>query len=193
MSKMILHVCCASCALPVIAYLLETEKYVKSDLILLFYNPNIYPEAEEQKRLSDVEKISKIFDLKLSVISWDHEFWKEYLKKELDMPLEEYQENGLRCQACFRYRLKEVYDFALKNSFDFWATTLSVNRFKDVRYINDFCLGLGQNIKYKIFNLDPNVANNLSLKMSKTYNIYCQKYCGCEYSMNNSFLKKKLV
>jgi len=50
---MLLHVCCAPCALPIIEYLLE--KKVK-DITLYFYNSNIYPREEYNKRLKDVEK-----------------------------------------------------------------------------------------------------------------------------------------
>jgi len=180
---MLLHTCCAPCALPIIEYLL-TEKKVKG-LTLYFYNPNIYPEEEYKKRLREVKKISKIYNLKLIVGEYEHDKWLEYLKKSLPHHLESYPENNERCLNCFCFRLDKTAEFAKKNNFHDFTTTLSVNRFKNTNFMNNYGQRLAKenNLNYVILELDPNKAYQKELELIKKYNLYSQKYCGCEFSM----------
>lgn len=180
---MLLHTCCAVCALPIIEYLLIKEKV--KDITLYFYNPNIYPEKEYNKRLKDVEKIPKIYKLKLIAGKYEHSKWLDYIKKSLPKPPEKYLENSDRCLSCFRFRLEETVGFAQKNNFNEFGTTLSVNRFKNTEFINKYGKFLANKykIKYKEFNIDFNKAYGLGLKLSKKHNLYRQKYCGCEFSI----------
>jgi len=180
---MLLHTCCAACALPIIEYLL-TEKKVK-DLTLYFYNPNIYPEEEYKKRLKDVEKIAKIYKLKLIKGVYEHNRWLDYIKKSLPKSPEKYLENSERCLSCFRFRLEETAEFAKRNNFDEFGSTLSINRFKNVNFINQYAQKLAKKyqLTYKVLNISPNKAYNLGLELSKKHNLYRQKYCGCEFSM----------
>ena len=180
---MLLHTCCAVCALPIIEYLLKKEK--AKDITLYFYNPNIYPRGEYEKRLKDVEKISEIYRLKLIIGKYEHSKWLDYIKKSLSQAPEKYPENSERCLSCFRFRLEETVEFAKKNNFDEFATTLSINRFKNVEYINQYAKKLAKKYQliYKTFDLDPNKAYKLGLELTKKYNLYRQKYCGCEFSM----------
>ncbi len=181
---MLLQTCCAVCALPIIEYLLKEGR--AKDITLYFYNPNIYPEEEYIKRLKDVEKISKIYKLKFINGNYTHDKWLEYIKKSLPKPPEKYPENSDRCLSCFRFRLEETVEFAQKNNFNEFSTTLSVNRFKNTEFIDKYGKFLSNKykIKYKKFNIiDFNEAYELGLKLSKKYHLYRQRYCGCEFSM----------
>jgi len=180
---MFLHTCCAPCALPIIEYLLIEKK--AKDLTLYFYNPNIYPEEEYDQRLKDVEKIAKIYKLKLIKGVYEHNKWLEYLKKSLPHSLESYSENNERCLNCFCFRLEETVKFAKRNNFNEFSTTLSINRFKNVNFINQYAKKLTKRyqLTYKILNIDPNQAYKIGLDLSKKHNLYRQKYCGCEFSM----------
>jgi predicted adenine nucleotide alpha hydrolase (AANH) superfamily ATPase len=184
---MLLHTCCAPCALPIIEYLLKEK--VK-DITLYFYNSNIYPEEEYNKRLKDVEKISKIYKLKLIVGKYEHSKWLKYLKKSLPKSPEKYLENSDRCLSCFCFRLEGTVEFARKNNFNEFSTTLSVNRFKNTEFINKHGKSLANKykIKYKRFDIDFNKAYGLGLKLSKKHNLYRQKYCGCEFSSDAVFV-----
>jgi len=180
---MLLHTCCAPCALPMIEHLL-TIKRVK-DITLYFYNPNIYPEGEYKKRLKDVEKIAKIYKLKLVKGVYEHNKWLDYIKNLLPQPPEFYSENSKRCLSCFRFRLEETAEFAKKNNFDEFGSTLSINRFKNTEFISNYGKSLAKKhqIKYKEFFLDANKVYKMGLELSKKHNLYRQKYCGCEFSM----------
>ena len=180
---MLLHTCCAACALPIIECLLKEEKV--KDITLYFYNPNIYPEEEYKKRLKDVEKIAKIYKLKLIVGKYEHNKWLEYLKKSLPHPLESYPENNERCLNCFCFRLDKTAEFVKNNNFNEFSTTLSVNRFKDTNFMNNYGQRLAKenNLNYVILDLDPYKAHQKKRELVKKHNLYSQKYCGCEFSM----------
>jgi len=179
---LLLHTCCAPCALPIIEYLL-TFKTAK-EIVLYFYNPNIFPKAEYQKRLQALKKIAHLYHLKLITGSYEHQKWLNYLKNNLTQPLNSYQENQERCLKCFEFRLHQAIQFAQENHFDEWTTTLSVNRFKDVNFINQYGQQLSQkfSVKYLYLNLDSYIAHQRERELVKQYNIYSQKYCGCEFS-----------
>ena len=59
--KIVLHACCAICS----AYPLSMLKDSGYDVIVYFYNPNIHPEEEYQKRLEAQHTLCKHFDCKL--------------------------------------------------------------------------------------------------------------------------------
>ena len=180
---MLLHTCCAPCALPIIKYLLEINR--KGGIVLYFYNPNIFPEGEYKKRLKDVEKIAKIYKLKLIVGKYEHSKWLDYVKESLSRLPDEYPENSERCLNCFHFRLEEIAEFAKKNNFDEFGSTLSINRFKNTEFISNYGKSLAKKhqIKYKEFSLDANKVYKMGLELSKKHNLYRQKYCGCEFSI----------
>lgn len=185
---MLLHTCCAVCALPILEYLLKKKKV--KDITLYFYNPNIYPKEEYKKRLKDVEKTAKIYKLKLIIEKYEHNKWLKYIKKSLPKSPEKYSENSDRCLSCFRFRLERTAEFARENHFAEFSTTLSVNRFKNTEFISNFCKSLAKKhqIKYKELSIHANKAYKTGLELSKKYNLYRQKYCGCEFSSHAVFV-----
>ena len=184
---MLLHCCCAVCFLQVIDYLKENKK---EDLVLFFSNSNIFPKQEYQKRLNELKKVAAFYKLEVFEDDYQHLNWLTYLKNNLEKPLNSYSENSERCLKCFEYRLKRVVEYAVKNKFSEFATTLSVNRFKDVNFINNFSLKLAKenNLTYVPLIIDPFKAYERGLVLSKKLNIYRQKYCGCEFSLKNKKL-----
>jgi hypothetical protein len=176
---MLLNICCATCTLPIVEYLAEAKP------VLYFYSPNIYPPEEYARRRDEARKIAVIYELDFWEGDYDHAAWLSYLEEKLMEPLENYPENGERCQACFQYRLKQTAEFAKENDFDEFGTTLSVSRFKDTDFINNYGKWLAgkYQLNYRTFPLDPEEAHCKGLQLSKKHNIYRQKYCGCEFSL----------
>lgn len=185
MSKLLLHTCCAPCALPILDYLIKHEI---TDIVLYYYNPNIYPKAEYSRRLEEVKKIAKIYKLGIIEGEYCHKKWLRYITESLPQPPANYPENSQRCLVCFSFRLKNTAKLAWQKNFSEFATTLSVNRFKDTEFIDDLGekLAVKYGIKYRKFFLDPNQAYQVGLQLSRKYNIYRQKYCGCEFSMSKT-------
>ena len=57
--KLLLHICCAGCG-AYVSQLLKNEGY---DITLFFYNPNLYPASEHEKRQKESQMIAEKFEL----------------------------------------------------------------------------------------------------------------------------------
>lgn len=178
---MLLHTCCAICAIPILINL--KSKNITPHLY--FFNPNIFPKEEYQRRKSALQKLAQIFQLKVIEENYDHKAWKDFIIKALPQPPENYPENKERCNLCFKFRLSHTAYFAKKNNFSIFATTLSLSRFKDVKFINTFGQSLAENLglQYWSFPQETPIQHYQSIQFAKQYNLYRQKYCGCEYSL----------
>jgi predicted adenine nucleotide alpha hydrolase (AANH) superfamily ATPase len=174
---LLLNICCAPCGLPVI----ESEK----GLALYFYSPNIYPREEYDRRLEATRQVAGIYGLDLQVGEYDHEAWLNYITAHIDKAPEQYPENSARCLACFSYRIDRTAEYSRENNLNDFALTLSVSRFKDVDFINSYgeFAGARRGLNYKPLTLDPDLAHQVSVQLSKKHGIYRQKYCGCEFSL----------
>lgn len=177
--KTLINICCAPCVLP----LMDNSEGEKA---FYFYSPNIYPAEEYLRRLEATREIAGIYNFPLLEGEYDHEAWLSFVKGELEAPPETYPENGRRCLACFQYRLDKTAAFAREKGFEVFATTLSLNRFKDTAFINKCGEALAgkYGIKYHTFTGDPHAAHKKGLELSKKHGVYRQKYCGCEFSLH---------
>jgi len=172
--KLLLHICCANCGIAAIEKLLPDFK-----LTLFWYNPNIHPLTEHQKRLVDVKKLAKIYKLDLIVNDDDFEKWLILTKG-----LEKEPEGGKRCSFCFKMRLKKTAQLAKKNGFDYWGTTLSAGPQKDVQIINSMGAILADKYRLQFYsaNFKKKDGFKKSVILGKKYNFYRQNYCGCVFS-----------
>lgn len=176
-SEIILHTCCAVCG----AYLAEFLKE-NFEPILFFYNPNIYPREEYEKRKNAVKKLSEIYGLELIKGDYDTENWNMRIGG-----LEKEPEGGKRCEICFKTRLSKAAELAEERDADFFTTTLTMSPYKNEKIINE----IGDNIAKKMnkkfvrlreFNVDKKELWRKTGELAKKYNFYHQKYCGCEFS-----------
>lgn len=185
--SLLLHSCCGPCSSSVL------EKLSGSfDITLLWYNPNLYPQAEYELRLETqkelIEKMGLSEKIKLLVLPWRHE---DYL--EAARGLENEPEGGRRCAACFRLRQEETARIAAEKGFDYFCTTLSVSRHKDAVLIN--ALGEAAAAKHGAVWLPSDFkkkdGENRSVELSEQLGIYRQVYCGCEFSLERRLQGKE--
>lgn len=170
--KLLLHVCCGPCSTAVVARL--TDYF---DLTLFYFNPNIYPVAEYMKRANELVKVG---DLPRILMPYDHTVFTE-----LARGLEAEREGGLRCEYCFRARMKEAAQYAKRHGFDYYSTTLSVSPHKNSKVLNRLGYEIAEEvgIPYVYSDFKKNCGYQLSVKLSNELGIYRQNYCGCEYSL----------
>jgi len=177
MKSLLLHICCANCAtIPI--ELLQDQFKIK----LLWYNPNIYPQSEYQKRLADVKKLAKIYKIDLIIINDDFEKWHE-----LTRGLEKEKEGEKRCDICFQMRLQKTAEIGHKKGFDYFATTLTIGPQKKAEKVNQIGEDMAKKYDIKFYSADFKKKDGFkkSLDLSKKYSFYRQNYCGCIYSITN--------
>ncbi len=173
--KLLLHICCIGCGIYV-SEVLKKEFRVS----LYFYNPNISPLREYEKRLEEIKKVAKRYKTKVIIGSYGHDKWREMIRGHESDP-----EKGERCMLCYRERLEQTARFASKNKFHYFATTLTTSPHKNAQAIIKFGQDLSK--KYRIAFLERDFKKQDGFKkaaeMSRNLELYRQDYCGCEFSL----------
>ena len=92
--RLLLHACCGICSAPVLEYL--TQYF---DVTLLWFNPNLFPEEEfERRRATQLELIRKMgLEERVGVLA---EPWRSEEYYARVRGLEDEPEGGRRCSAC---------------------------------------------------------------------------------------------
>jgi epoxyqueuosine reductase len=173
--KLLLHVCCAPCATAVKEVL---EKGY--DIEFFFFNPNIHPKKENEKRFKEVKKLAKRFGIKLRKKEGDHKDWLLAVAGH-----ENDEEGGERCEKCFLYRLRETASFSKNLGLSIFTTTLSISPHKNTEKINQSGREAGELSGLEFLEADFKQNNGFarSVELSKKMGLYRQKYCGCEFSI----------
>jgi hypothetical protein len=184
---LLLHSCCAPCSSEVISRL---KDYF--DITILYYNPNIEPFNEYQKRKNEQIRFIKEFapEVKMMDIDYDNESFKKISKN-----LESEKEGGARCHKCYYLRLEKTAILAKQNNFDYFGTTLTVSPYKNSAIINEYGLSLEKKynadtenkpLLFLVSDFKKKDGYKKSIELSKKYHLYRQDYCGCLYGKENS-------
>ena len=170
----LVHICCAPDGLFVMDLL--KEEY---DAAGFFYNPNIFPTEEYDKRLQDAESIARLRGFPMVRGPRDHELWLKLTDKSKDEP-----EMGRRCDVCYAMRLNRTARIAAGRGFDFFATVMSLSPWKKAASLNRIGGMFGRRYGIPFIEADFKKKDGFprSVEMSKSYNLYRQDYCGCPYS-----------
>lgn len=172
--KLVLMSCCAPCSAGAIKQLADKQIPNIDDFIVLFFNPNIYPDTEYQKRLAEQIKYCESLGVKYAVGNYDHDAWLMAVRG-----LENEPERGARCSKCFAYRFCFAREFAIKNGFNAIASVFGVSRFKDQNQVDAAAESVCGEIKY----IPVKWNEDLRIQINRATDFYRQKYCGCEFSM----------
>lgn len=177
----LLHSCCGPCSSAVLEYL--TQYF---DITLLWYNPNLYPESEFTRRLATQRQLIACLGLtdRVRLIAED---WRQEDYLPAVRGLEQEPEGGARCAVCFRVRLTEAAKTARRLGCDYFCSTLTLSRYKNAPLIN----AIGEEIAAEVgipwlpSDFKKQGREMRSSELSKTFGLYQQNYCGCEYSLEN--------
>lgn len=171
--KVLLHTCCGVCEGSVAERLLSAGH----DVTAYFYNPNIHPVEEYNRRLEVAYEVSKWLGIKLVNAEYDTENWFSSIKG-----LELEKEGGRRCDVCFRLRLENTYRYMTENGFDSFASTLTVSPHKPARVVNPIGSGIGGD-KFLAEDFKKKDGFKRANEIAAELDIYRQHYCGCIYSL----------
>jgi hypothetical protein len=175
---LLLHACCAPCSTYCLDYL---KKYF--DITILFYNPNISPTDEYERRLNEITRYIKYAhktdNIKLKEIGYNPSEYNSLVKG-----LEDEKEGGMRCLKCYRLRLEKTAQIAKENNYDFFTTTLTISPYKNSAVLNQIGKEVAEkfNVGYLFSDFKKNDGYKKSIEFSKKYDLYRQDYCGCIYS-----------
>ncbi len=188
--SLLLHACCGPCSSYVLEYL---SKFF--NITILYYNPNIYPKEEYERRLEELKNLLTRFPAALQnnvkFVEQNYDPQEFYTAVEIKNHPEfaDELEKGERCHRCYKFRLKKAYEYASTNNFEYFCTTLSISPFKDAEKINSIGIELSNSKdspKWLFSDFKKKGGFKRSLELSEEYNLYRQQYCGCIYSKINT-------
>ncbi len=168
--KLLLHMCCAPCSTYPIKYMREQA----IDIDGIFFNPNIHPIDEFERRKNTVKQYSEMINLNVEYLDdYMEDTWKTYDNQNDD-----------RCTMCYTIRLDKVAKTAKEKGYDAFSTSLLVSPYQK----HDLIKQLGErfakkyNIAFYYYDFRPFFREGQTI--AKEMNLYRQKYCGCIISYN---------
>jgi len=196
---LLLHACCGPCSSAVLERLSKIF-----DITIYFYNPNIHPKTEHDRRLEELKKFLTVFpfsvenSVKLFVENYESEEYFVATNVRNEIELQNEAEKGERCRRCYEFRMKKAFLYACKNNFDYFTTTLSISPHKDSEKINTIGKELEESVVEsvetttidKITKFLPSDFKKKggflrSTQLTQEYGLWRQDYCGCVFSMQN--------
>ena len=173
--KLLILSCCAPCSCGAIKHLVQEGHRVT----ILFYNPNIFPQAEYEHRRDEQLRLCKALGAEFAELPYEPEVWEKAV-----CGLENEPERGKRCSACFYMRLKRAARYARENHFNLFASVLGTSRYKDINQVNAAALRAWQEegMPYWANAWRKGGLEELRRSLIKEFKIYNQNYCGCKYS-----------
>ena len=168
--RVLLHICCAPCSIPVIKFLEKQEFSITG----FWYNPNIWPEEEYEKRIEALIQYER--EKGLSIIYKDQ--WQPQENPDPD--------SNRRCLLCYEDRLSKIAQTAEESAFDFFTTTLLVSPYQKHELIRDLALDLAQDYGINFYYEDFRPLFAGHKKEARELGLYQQRYCGCKASIKEA-------
>jgi len=185
--KILLHVCCGPCATGALEWL--RRQFPTSEIAGLFYNPNIYPESEYQRRRQTMERAAGALELPLlpplratkpataGEGGWAGE--EEGLVNYLHQVA--FREKD-RCRNCYAMRLAYTARQAAAAGHEAFSTTLLISPYQNLEAIRTIGEALSKihGPDFVFHDLRPYFSR--SRQRARELGLYQQKYCGCIFS-----------
>jgi predicted adenine nucleotide alpha hydrolase (AANH) superfamily ATPase len=170
--KVLLHTCCAICSGYPIKHLMDLDYKP----IAYFYNPNICPDIEYQKRLEAQKTLCKTLNCELIV--------EDYTPQEYFHAIKGYEnckEGSERCKKCFELRLLKTVKKAQELRINCFTTSISISPHKNFGIIKEIGYSLSNKFNIKFLDIDFKKQDGFlkTNKIAKELNLYRQDYCGC--------------
>ena len=169
--KLLLHICCAPCLI----YPLERLRAENFEVIGFFYNPNIHPFSEYNNRRKAVEDFSRA--IKLEVI------YPEYNPAQYFQVVNFKEDDSSRCPICWELRLRQTALAAKEKGWGYFSTTLLASPYQDQGLLQGIAEHIEEEENVNFYYEDFRPGFRQAHQEAKARGIYCQKYCGCLYSM----------
>ncbi len=175
-TKILIHTCCAICS----GYPITQLRELGYEPIAYFFNPNIYPLAEYQKRLDSQKKLCAELECELIVEDYSNDVYSQAMTG-----FENYAEGSERCARCFELRLRQTAFKAKELEIEYFDTSISISPHKNYSVLKSLGEKFSNFFGIDFLGLDYKKQDGFlkTNKIAKELNLYRQNYCGCEVSM----------
>ncbi len=172
--NVLLHICCAPCTI----YPLKVLKGEGHEVTGFFYNPNIHPYTEFQRRRDTLLTFAAVNLLPL-VIDDTYDL-EAFLGSALPLGKD-------RCLACYRMRLERTFQKAVEIKAQAVTATLLYSKYQRHEFIAAIAEELSARYKVTFLYKDFREGWKEGQAESKRLGLYRQNYCGCIFSEHERF------
>ncbi len=177
--KLLVHICCAPCS---VACIKELRSEGIGDLCGLWYNPNIHPFTEYKARRLTLIDYAKSIDLPLLD---EGEYGLRYFISNI------YPDYDNRCGFCYSSRLEYTAKRAKELKMDAFTTTLLISPYQKHDLIKETGERIAEEIGIPFLYRDFRPYFRQGQDEARELGLYMQKYCGCVFSEEERYRKKK--
>lgn len=176
--KILLHTCCAPCT----TYCRKALEEEGIDVTGYFYNPNIHPYKEFERRRDTMKEYAA--KTGFDVIYYDVYEMEDFIRNVV------FREDE-RCRFCYYMRLKKAADAAKSGGFEGFSTTLLISPYQKHELIREVAERVSEESSIPFTYRDFRQGYRDSVRMSRELGLYRQPYCGCIYSEKERYLGQK--
>lgn len=162
--------CCAPCSVFPMGQLRKEG----IEPVGVFFNPNIHPIEEFERRRDTVVKFSDIKGLKVECFDdFEQTVWEGFKG-----------EGDTRCSMCYTTRLKKAAELAALGGYDAFTTSLLVSPYQKHDLIKQLGGKFAEQYGVGFFYRDFRPGFREGQMEARELGLYRQKYCGCIISLN---------
>lgn len=164
--SLLLHICCGPCSSASIPAL----QAMGCEVVGFFFNPNIHPFMEFHERLKGARKATVMTGMELREdLSYDPASWFADVQPA----------DGSRCFRCIGMRLDRTAREAADRGHTAFSTTLAISPWQDHGAIQTGgrAAAARHGVEFVYEDLRPLYPE--SRRLSREWDLYRQKYCGC--------------
>ncbi|HUV51535.1 MAG TPA: epoxyqueuosine reductase QueH [Dehalococcoidia bacterium] len=179
MASILLHTCCGPCS----TYVVKSLQDKGLEVTTFWYNPNIHPFTEHQRRLEAMQTFAKETNLPF-IIAEGYDMLRYF------QAVVGHESN--RCPDCYRMRLTKTAEAAHEKGFDAFTTTLLISPHQNHNMLRELGERIAREHSVEFLYQDFRPGFRESHRISKELGLYHQKYCGCVYSEWERYGKVKV-
>lgn len=176
--KLLLHICCAPCSVACVKQL----RAEGIEPVGFWYNPNIHPFTEYRARRNCLSEYARSIGLELVV---EDEYGLRPFVQAVAGNIDG------RCAYCYASRLSRTAQYAAEHGFDAFCTTLTVSPYQNTPLIfqTGEAAGKAHGVDFAPYDFSPHFREGQD--EARALGLYMQKYCGCIFSEEERYRKKK--
>jgi hypothetical protein len=174
MSKLLVHCCCVHCS----AYALKYWRELGHEVTAFWYNPNIHPFTEHQRRLDALKTLVEKENIPFVILTGYN--IERYFQSVIG-------QISNRCSLCYQLRLQAIVDYAKEYGYDAFTSSLLMSPKQQHYKIIEIALEIEQSsgICFKYADLRKRYSDSRAI--TKPLDLYRQQYCGCLFSEYERF------
>jgi len=169
--RVLLHICCAPCG----TYTINRLRELEFDVAGFWYNPNIHPWEEHERRRICLAEYTERIDLP---VLWH----PDYRMPEFLRQVSGNEQFRRRCAHCYEMRLAETARVAREEGYDAFTTTLLISPYQDQEMIRRIGERLAQKAGVEFYFENFRRGWSERSRLTEEHALYRQSYCGCIYS-----------